>query len=246
MADVLPVYQSPEEFLFGAPLYEVQTIDQKHLYPLVGDAKLKVDGYCPYCRVMRTFDHFQGAWSFQTFNDFDLLTESSFGALILKCGRDERHRLRFHYLVNEGTIQKIGQFPSYADIAIDQSKIYSKLLGKEDAAEFHKALGLAAHGVGIGSYVYIRRIFERLIQKRFDEFKVKEGWDEVAYQKLRMSDRIEFLKDHLPVFLIKNRRIYSILSLGIHDLDENTCLGFFEVLRTSTIVKRKSLKLRSR
>lgn len=51
-----------------------------------------------------------------------------------------------------------------------------------------------------------------------------------------MAERIDFLNGHLPDFLVRNRRIYSILSLGIHELDEKTCLNFFEVLRTSTIV----------
>jgi len=132
-------------------------------------------------------------------------------------------------------VEKVGQQPSFADIAIDESKSYSKLLDPEDTAEFHKAIGLAAHGVGIGSYVYLRRIFERLITKRFLEYKDVEGWDETAFKTIRMKEKIELLQNHLPEFLVKNAKIYSILSLGIHELKEADCLAFFPVLRQSTI-----------
>ena len=37
--------------------------------------------------------------------------------------------------------------------------------------EFTKAIGLAANGVGIGSFVYLRRIFENLVFQAFDEAK---------------------------------------------------------------------------
>jgi hypothetical protein len=50
-----------------------------------------------------------------------------------------------------------------------------------------------------------------------------------------MTKRIELLKDRLPEFLVKNKKLYWILSLGIHELDEADCLGFFSVIRGSTI-----------
>jgi len=50
-----------------------------------------------------------------------------------------------------------------------------------------------------------------------------------------MAERIEFLKDYLPPFLVENAKIYSILSLGVHELDEDDCLAFFPVLRQSTV-----------
>jgi hypothetical protein len=154
----------------------------------------------------------------------------------LHCSLVHEHAIKFVLRIQKSTISKIGQDPSFADIALDESKKYSELLGDEDSSEFHKAVGLAAHGVGIGSYVYLRRIFERLIQKRFEEFKAAEGWNKQDYQKLRMNERIELLRNRLPEFLVRNRKIYSILSLGIHELDETSCLSFFEVLRTSTVV----------
>ena len=107
---------------------------------------------------------------------------------------------------------------------------YGELLDDIDRAELHRAIGLAAHGVGIGSFVYIRRIFERLIHKRFTDFKEAEGWKEEDFLDKRMVEKIELLKNHLPPSLVINKRIYSILSLGIHELTDEMCLKFFPVV----------------
>jgi hypothetical protein len=133
-------------------------------------------------------------------------------------------------------IEKIGQYPSLATIAQDETRQYRSVLKDENASEFHKAVGLAAHGVGVGSFVYLRRVFERLIRSRFDEFKVQESWDETAFNGMRMEDKINLLKDHLPEVLVANRRVYSILSLGIHELEEEACLTAFPMMRSAIII----------
>jgi hypothetical protein len=46
-----------------------------------------------------------------------------------------------------------------------------------------------------------------------------------------MDEKINLLSAHLPVFLTENRAIYSILSLGIHELKEDVCLAHFDTLR---------------
>jgi len=144
--------------------------------------------------------------------------------------------LFFHIRIRNLEVQKIGQFPSLADIANDESKQYRSVLTKDDSSEFHKAIGLAAHGVGIGSYVYLRRIFEHLIFSRYQEFKDSNGWKDEDFFGLRMKEKIEFLKNYLPPFLVENKGIYSILSLGIHELSEEKCLAYFGVMKHSIII----------
>jgi hypothetical protein len=235
MGKELPQYANAENLFFKLPLYQTVEISSDELFELHRDG-LKVDGYCPYCRKPRVFARDKPGWVFDQINTMSNYDMVFYDLTALHCSLVYEHTIKFLLRIQKSTISKIGQYPSFADIALDESKEYGELLGDEDSSEFHKAIGLAAHGVGIGSYVYLRRIFERLIQKRFDEFKVAESWDVQEYQKLRMNERIEFLRGHLPEFLVRNRKIYSILSLGIHELDEVTCLNFFEVLRTSTVV----------
>jgi hypothetical protein len=40
----------------------------------------------------------------------------------------------------------------------------------------------------------------------------------------------------LPPALVKHQAAYSVLSVGIHDLDEQTCLKYFPVLKAVIIL----------
>ncbi|MGJ5096743.1 hypothetical protein ACQR18_32015 [Bradyrhizobium oligotrophicum] len=223
-----------ESYYFKTPLYEALAVTAADIRTFLWDP-LTLDGYCPLCGRASTFDK-PGGKRQTGYSDFYYDTLEAFQTHTLSCVRDrDNHKLTVYSLLSSGTLQKVGQHPSFADIAIDESKGYSKLLTKGDTAEFHKAIGLATHGVGIGSYVYLRRIFERLIWKRFHEFKTPEKWDEAEFKALRMKEKIELLTNYLPEFLVKNAKLYSILSLGVHELDEKDCLAFFPVLRQSTI-----------
>ena len=126
---------------------------------------------------------------------------------------------------------KIGQFPSVADLHISKIKQYDKVLGKGKLKEITKAVGLAANGVGIGSFVYLRRVFEDLIEEAHQLAKNDNGWNEDLYQRNRMVEKIEQLKLHLPAFLVKNKNMYGILNIGIHSLNENDCLQYFDAIK---------------
>ncbi len=127
---------------------------------------------------------------------------------------------------------KIGQYPTIADLSSIEVQKYRKVLGEELYKEFTRAIGLVSHGIGIGAFVYLRRIFEHLIEEAHQKNAAVEGWDENAYKTSRMDDKIELLKGSLPDFLVSNRKLYAILSKGIHELDESICLSAFHVTRT--------------
>jgi hypothetical protein len=130
------------------------------------------------------------------------------------------------------TIQKIGQLPSLADLGSGSLDKYRKALGQDLYAELHRAVGLCAHGVGVGSFVYLRRVFESLLEGAHRIAQQDPGWDEGAYQRQRVEERILALQHHLPLFLVENRGLYRILSKGIHELAEEECLAHFPVVRS--------------
>ena len=86
----------------------------------------------------------------------------------------------------------------------------------------------------MGSFVYLWRVFERLITRRFEEFKVEEGWNDAKFVGKRMSEKIELLEHYLPDFLVRNKKVYSILSRGIHELQEEECLILVRLAHTVT------------
>lgn len=147
-----------------------------------------------------------------------------------------KHFVHFHFVSHNDSIVKIGQYPSLADIATGDTSQFEKALGKNRLHELNKAIGLAAHGVGIGSYVYLRRVFESLVEEAHEKARQDSGWNEDAYQKGKMKEKVSMLKNFLPEFIIQHSELYSILSLGVHELTEKECLKNFEVLKSGILV----------
>lgn len=242
-----PPFPAIGTFLFGAALYaQFRLADREELELLFEhpDPKRRVtnffptrmDGYCPYCKKESTF----------TLRRIKVVTEdlwlrlddrTIFEQLGIFCARETFHEIKYNIRISKMIIQKIGQYPSLADIAIDETRQkYRSVLKGDNWAEFYKAIGLAAHGEGIGSFLYLRRVFERLIFSRFKMFKAAENWRDEDFYPLRMDEKIQFLKAHLPPYLVEIRKIYSIFSRGIHELDNSVCLDFFEVGKRSIVI----------
>ena len=245
MKKISQEYASLSGFLLEAPLYSEYEIpnDSDKLYELYGSTtgfaragpNVKLDGYCSFCGRDTTFTLSppsvpQGVpWN-------NLETRTAYDALSITCVRDENHRVRFYIRNYERKVMKIGQYPSLADIAINEVRNkYKSVLKGDNWSELYKAIGLAAHGEGIASFVYLRRVFERLIWQRFEEHSVKEKWDRITFSTLRMNERVDFLEDYLPNFLVQNAKLYSIFSLGIHELENEQCLAFFEAGKGSIL-----------
>lgn len=230
-----PEFTTLQEFIFNTPLYSRLKVTRKWTdVRSVLTGVFRVDGHCPECKNSSTFikaGHNDGTVPTSYKEGFARYTSFE-----LSCARDHTHTINIHLLVADDTIQKVGQYPSLADIALDESKAYRAVLKGVNGEELHKAIGLASHGVGIGSFVYLRRIFERLIRQRFEAFKDVEGWTEEDFSSRRMGEKIELLKGHLPEFMVKNAKIYGILSQGIHELSEKDCNAFFPIMRSSIVM----------
>jgi hypothetical protein len=147
----------------------------------------------------------------------------------LQCTR-RAHFIKYIFLINNNTLIKIGQYPSIADMQILANEKYKKNLGKK-YTELNKAIGLNAHGVGIGSFVYLRRIFETLIEEAFNSNSGSINMSASDFQTKRMGEKIKILKSFLPLFLVENSSLYSILSKGIHSLTEEECKKYFNTVK---------------
>lgn len=246
-----------EEFVFDLPLY--QEIDAKNGYDDIiallekADESVSVEGYNSFKKKNTTYYILKGICSLREYYDFSknsaeeeefyvvkdsfinapqLMNEIGVKSIILKCRRyGDTITIDLYYNYEEKILMKVGQYPSVADIHIGQVKQYDKVLEKPILREFTKAIGLAANGVGIGSFVYLRRIFENLINEVLEE--AKDLIDIEAFKTQRMDEKIETLKNYLPPFIVENKQIYGILSKGIHELEEEECLAYFDCMRNS-------------
>ena len=235
------------EFFFDIPLYTEIKITDKNIsifedILLLNKRYISFDGYNPIKKFDSTFiiereAEYQFNYSLNTHISYKSIIENflktgGYRTINVRCKRYEDIFLfSFFYDINKKHLIKIGQYPSIADFHKHKIEQYDKSLSNDALKEFTKAIGLAANGVGIGSFVYLRRIFENLILESFKEAKQEGKLQEETYNKSRMDEKIGLLKGYLPSFLVENKSIYSILSKGIHELDENTCLEYFEPMK---------------
>ena len=145
------------------------------------------------------------------------------------CSMDEKHHLDYIVLTTNNSMMKIGQYPSIADMTFPELDAYKHVISKQDRKELGTALGLFANGVGAGSYVYLRRILERLIYQAKEN--ARDTVNNEKFEQERMVERIKMLQGYLPDVLIKNTTIYGILSKGIHELSEEECREYFPVVK---------------
>lgn len=151
--------------------------------------------------------------------------------LTYRCTRNREHTILFDLIITNEKIIKIGQFPSVADLVLPEIAKYKSVLGKL-YSEFSKAIGLFAHGIGIGSFVYLRRIIEKLIFDKYEQFSDELGVPTNEFNRLKFDEKIELLKNHLPAILVRNKNVYGIVSKGIHELSEDECRSMFPYIRT--------------
>lgn len=150
-----------QQFIFDEPLYKrVSLSDNPELLHDLMD-NISIDGFNAIKGVDSTFSLQEPLYSTYNFKPSRSTEQISF---ICQRYKDPLY-VQIHYDVSKGFIEKVGQYPSVADIAIAQIQQYSKVLSRKYMRDFTMAIGLAANGVGTGSFVYLRRIFEHLVDE---------------------------------------------------------------------------------
>ncbi|KKU39174.1 MAG: hypothetical protein UX55_C0043G0011 [Candidatus Azambacteria bacterium GW2011_GWE2_46_45] len=228
-----PYLESPKAFHLEMPLYHVFDlaigVDAEKVYKLLSYSGT-IDAYCIWCDKESVFDTQEHVYSSTAY--WEWKKETGFRRNMYRCSRNSNHEYFIYYLKTKDSLLKIGQWPSVADFQIPQAEKYRKIIGEEEYKEFTRGIGLSAHGVGIGSFVYLRRVFENLIEEAHASVQgANKGFLNEDYLRARMDDKIQMVKDYLPDFLVENRSLYAILSKGIHDLSENECLQYFETVK---------------
>lgn len=225
-----------QDFIFKAsPYKKVDGEDFNELYKELSKSGLSVNGYNPIHNVETTYH----LYSYTININHDNFGPSNFEpkddnirCLSFRCGRfGDVLTLIVYKNIEERYLIKVGTFPSLRDFHKDDIKKYNKVLTDNQRTELITAIMIANNGVGIGSYVYLRRIFEGIVYEEADRAVADGVISKEDFYKKRMDEKIVSIKNYLPAFLYDHHKeLYSILSMGVHQLDEDVCLGFFPVL----------------
>lgn len=168
---------------------------------------------------------------------FSIVVEESQFSLHFNCTRVPNHTMVQHFLLEvepefaeSGVLTKIGQYPSLADLSTAEVKQWQKVLPNDKRREYVRAVRLHASGVGAGSLLYLRRVYEHLLVKEYEQARQADT-SLPPREGRRVGDLLKDISDCLPHHMGENPVIYGILSKGVHELDEDECMSYFPVLK---------------
>jgi hypothetical protein len=226
-------FPDPQEFLIDTPLYKYVDV---RMYGYEYSDNLQnlhqtIDAFCIQCSLQSIYSASPSRYYSRNLERFmQEYTKDKEFEVKIECSRNSDHKMYFYFIQRNGLLMKVGQLPSVADIVEQKVGKYRKILG-DKYVEFTKAIGLSSHGIGIGSYVYLRRIFEKLIQNAYLRAQPNIEIKPEEFKCKTMEDKITLLNDYLPKVLVKNANIYGILSKGLHELSEEECLDYFATIQ---------------
>lgn len=194
--------------------------------------KNTIDVYCPSCRRETVFNPVKRKDDWYD-SGYEIIPTgvqyAHFRCSRSECGSD----LFFVFRITGEAVTKIGQSPSIADLLSPDIKKYSAMLDSSLIVDWQRAIGLKAHGIGAGSYVYLRRIIENMVNDAYTVALKDKKIDPETYSKARWPEKIKMLPGYLPNYLVNNAKVYSVLSIGVHELSEEECMDYFDVMHTS-------------
>lgn len=123
-----------------------------------------------------------------------------------------------------------------ADLQLFDIEKYKYVLSNQSMRDFRMALGLYSSGVGCGSFLYLRRIFETIVEEAHKECLLKEDWNEEKYIHLHFDEKMTMIESNnveiVPDIMrdIKNS-LYGILSKGVHESSDQDCMKYFPALK---------------
>ncbi len=179
------------------------------------------------------FDHTEEKWAWSTWQ-IDPFTHVI--VLPYTCALDSNHKIDFILRRVGNNLIKIGQYPSIADLEKSELRKFRKVFSAEDMTELRRAVGLYADGIGVGSYVYLRRIIERLVLVAKNKAISDGKKTEADFKNKRTEEIIKELKGYLPDTLVSSKEIYGIVSKGIHELSEEQCIAYFSILYNAILL----------
>ena len=181
-----------EEFIFKAPPYRKITGDDfQELYNELNTYNLSVSGFNPVSNVESTYHMLSpsigvGKGPFHN-QDFEPYAEDV-RVMSFQCGRfGDILTLFVRFNKKDGYIMKIGSYPSLRDFRKEDIKKFRKVLTPKQQQELMTGIMIYTNGAGIGSYVYLRRIFEDIVFEEAQRLIAIGKLDEKIFRPVRLN-----------------------------------------------------------
>lgn len=215
--NILDFLNREGKFYHYCPFYEDITIFTKNGYNLTEEEDRGL--------LEQTFEYYSESYFSESSEKY------KFGKIVLTCTHNINHSLYFYYIFTENEIVKIGQYPDFEKIKTNENiEMYREILGNEKYEELSKAIGLEKTGLALPALTYLRRIIENIILNAKEKALSENKLDEEKFEGERYDERIRMLSDYLPKSLVEKKSLYSILSMGIHQLTNEDAVEIFDII----------------
>lgn len=235
-----------ENFITKIPPYVKVDLEAQDVLNLSEINLSKIEEYCMHCDKEQTFIYKKDDSSYMS----DLNGSMSNGILLYaeagkhiqdqiddssreiykdfdyycaKCG--ERHE--YFFTSDRKYIMKVGQNPSFSDLQGEEINKYKNLISKY-FIEFKSSLSCYSQKKGIAAFVYLRRILENIIEKKYKEFFSEETNIKFIDKFSKVQEKEKIIPKELES--VRNQ-LYSVLSKGIHEYNEQECLDIYEIVK---------------
>lgn len=128
------------------------------------------------------------------------------------------------------TVTKIGQYPSLASKEkLELKKFKSLKIVKKYYIELMRSVDAYSQHMGIAALVYLRRIYEHIVETEYSKLSIEKNEKASFDEKMKAVDKeIHIIPEALAS---QKSKIYSVLSKGIHEYDEDECYEMYPVIR---------------
>lgn len=229
-----------EQFILKEPPYKILKINSDQLKKVCGVQHFSIEQYCENCGKLRTFKSVRNQFNeilseyharsigYAGYKFVDLANNDERCIVLdFQCQHDCNEHHYFAIKIHNLTIQKIGQYPSFAKEEVLQNLRKYKNIISDYYPELTKALSSYSQNMGIASFVYLRRILEHLVNKKYNyygyskQIKFIDKLKAVEKKEKIIPDDIKEVKE----------QIYVVLSKGIHEYDEKECIELFPAVQ---------------
>lgn len=162
--------------------------------------------------------------------DKDLIEKNYYMSYYISCNNIPEHIYGLYLFIrvqrDKIIVTKIGQYPSMLSVKGFDFDKYQKQLKKYNAYEDYKNADLSmSNNFYAGAYTYLRRVYEKQLNFYIEKDKLQLGDNKTETKIKAVKGNFDpRIHEHL-------NNLYSILSIGIHELDEEESKDYYEYLK---------------
>lgn len=237
--NAVPLPETRQQLLVEDPLYTRYALDEVDWGALIRRAldNGALDVYCPECERTSVYRVESGYGRDELAQKLSVKTWFTVEA---RCTRDHRTlgtssrcdgRLVVLFARDGRGACKAGIHPpkSVLDLAALDAAAGAELDG-ELREDLGRAIGLHAHGIGAGAFVYLRRVLGALLERARQRASAAPRWSQARFRAAGGAERIRLLAAELPPRVVESAPLFAILDRGVEELAEAECHAYFDLL----------------